>query len=486
MNVSVPLVPPTSEAIDASTQYGQLLQTFRNDRLNWVRKVLGATPEPGQAAALRALDNGEEKLSIRSGHGVGKSTLLAWCMLHYILHYYPCKIVITAPSAPQLYDAAFAEVKYWIAKLPAIYSQNLVATSDRVYMEGAQSEAFISARTSRAESPEALQGIHSKNTMIVVDEASGVPEPIFESAQGSMSTPHAITILTGNPTRRSGFFYNTHTKWADDWWTLKIACHDSSQVQDSFITGMAKRYGMDSAVYAVRVLGEFPPAESDTFIPYYLIEEAMAREIDPPADVPFTFGVDVARFGDDDTVLCKRQGYFVHPLKVWKKLDTMQVAARIMFEYQVLPEHLRPAEIYIDVIGIGAGVADRLRQLLADTPCDVVDINVSELPTLGSQYHRLRDDLWGSIREAAESRKLCLPKDDELLAELTTPKLEFTGQGKMQLESKDKMIKRGLKSPDRGDALALCFAYEGAVAAGLTVSNRQTNPNEAISNDWVL
>ena len=167
----------------------------------FVREILGATPEPYQEDLLRAVGRGERKISVRSGHGTGKSTALSWSMLWFCLFRFPNKVVVTAPTTAQLYDALFAELKRWIGELPQALQILLEVKADRVELIAAPSEAFISARTSRAEQPEALAGVHSDNVMLVVDEASGVPEQVFEAASGSMSGHNATTILAGNPTR---------------------------------------------------------------------------------------------------------------------------------------------------------------------------------------------------------------------------------------------------------------------------------------------
>ena len=153
----------------------------------FVREVLGATPLPYQEELLKAVARGDRKISVRSGHGCGKSVTLSWAMLWYLLVKYPCKIVVTAPTTAQLFDALFAELKRWISELPPALRVLLDVKADRVELISAPSEAFISARTSRAETPEALQGVHSDNVLLVADEASGVPEQVFEAASGSMS-----------------------------------------------------------------------------------------------------------------------------------------------------------------------------------------------------------------------------------------------------------------------------------------------------------
>ena len=156
------------------------LNTYRHNRLGFVRHVLKIDPVEWQAEELAALDNGCLRLSIRSGHGVGKSAFLSWVMTHFLVTRWPVKIVATAPSAPQLFDALAAETKFWVNQLPDFLRELFEVSSDRIYWKKSPEAAYCSFRTARADVPEALQGIHAANVLLIVDEASGVPEPIFE------------------------------------------------------------------------------------------------------------------------------------------------------------------------------------------------------------------------------------------------------------------------------------------------------------------
>ena len=244
--------------------FRNFLLRFRDHPVDFVKIVLKVNPDPWQAEFLNAVAKGERRISIRSGHGTGKSTAASWAMLWFLITRYPCKIVVTAPTSAQLFDALFAECKRWMTELSPQVRELLEAKADRIMLKASPTEAFISCRTSRAETPEALQGVHSDNVLLVCDEASGIPESVFESAAGSMSGEHASTILLGNPTRSSGFFFDTHHRMSDTWWTRKVSCIDSPRVSDEFITEMKIRYGEDSNAYRVRVLGEFPLRDDDT------------------------------------------------------------------------------------------------------------------------------------------------------------------------------------------------------------------------------
>ncbi len=433
---------------------------YKDDPVLFVKEVLGATPYDYQAEFLDALASGERKMSVRSGHGTGKSTTSSWAMLWYVLLRFPNKVVVTAPTSGQLFDALFAELKRWINELPLQLQVLLTVKSDRVELTAAPAEAFISARTSRAETPEALAGVHSQNVLLVVDEASGVPEKVFEAAAGSMSGHSATTILLSNPTRSSGTFFESQTRLAGTWWTRRWSCVESPLVSEEFVDEMRARYGEDSNAFRIRVLGEFPMADDDTIIPFHLADSAIKRDIEIPEDTKPIWGLDVARFGADKTALCKRYGNVVTEITSWQGLDLMQTVGRVMAEYEGLSPSMRPSEILVDSIGVGGGVVDRLRELGAP----VRGINVGEAPAMGNTYMNLRAELWFKTKGWLEDRSCKLPNDDQLLAELTSIRYAFTPGGKMKAESKDDMRKRGLKSPDLADALCLTMASDAATA----------------------
>ena len=310
---------------------------------------------------------------------------------------------------------------------------------------------------------------NSQNVLLIADEASGVPEAVFEAAAGSMSGHNACTILLGNPTRSSGYFFDTHNKNRDKWWTRRVSCVDSPRVSKEFVEEMRETYGEESNAFRVRVLGEFPLSDDDTVIPIDLALSAQHRDIvERPGVVPI-WGLDVARFGTDSSVLAKRFGSVIRPLSVWRGLDTMQLSGAIVAEYEQTPHPERPEIIIVDVIGIGAGVVDRLREI----GLPVRGLNVSEAPSVKGRHHNLRSELWFATKAWLELRDSKLPMDEHLIAEMAAPRYSFTSSGKLLVESKENMKKRGLKSPDRADAVCLTMAGQASsVAYGSTGKNR--------------
>ena len=431
------------------------LKALHDDPVLFVKTCLNATPQEWQVKALQAIRT-HDRVAIRSGHGVGKSAFLSWVILWWLLTHYPSKIAATANTAHQLSDVLWAELQKWIKHLPEGFQKQLEIKSDKINLTSAP-DSFCVARTSRKEQPEALQGFHSANMLFVCDEASGIPDIVFEVGQGSMSTPGAKTLMVGNPTRAKGFFSDAFA--SQRWHTQTVSCLDSTQVSREFIAQMAEQYGEDSNIYRVRVLGLPPAADDDAVIPRHLVEAAVGREVDGVATVMPVWGLDVARMGGDRSALCKRRGNVVtEPIKTWRDKDLMQLCGIVLSEYEATPYPDRPSEIVVDSIGLGAGVVDRLIEL--DLPAR--GVNVAESSAMGQKFVRLRDELWWSGREWLEKRDCVLPAQDELMEELTMPRFTYTSTGKLKVESKDEMRKRGRKSPDIADAFLLTFAGNAA------------------------
>ena len=439
-------------------QLSELILTYEKHPDLFVEDLLGVTPQDWQREMMAATLQ-HRKLSLRSGHGLGKTACCSWLMIWYLLTRYPVKVVCTAPSASTLYDGLMAETKRWVKELPTPIRTLLEIKSDRIELASSPTEAFLSARTSRAESPESLAGIHSDHTMILVDEASGVPEQVYEAAYGSMSGKNAVVILIGNPTRSSGYFYETHTRLRDSWWTKKVSCLDSPLVSPDFIAEMAEKYGETSNAMKVRVYGEFPTAEDDTLISLHSVEQASKRKVEQPEGTPAVWGLDVARYGDDASVLCIRQGRHLIELHSWKKLSLMELAGRVLDLLNSADEP--PEEILVDSIGLGAGVLDRLREL----DISARGVNVSESPAMADRYANLRAELWDLTKQWF-NEEVQIPNDDSLIADLTAPRYSFNSSGKMIVESKAETKKRLGRSTGFADSLVLTFASTAAGASG--------------------
>ena len=464
---------------DKKMDVGELLLAIALDPVLFVEGVLNAKPEEWQKKALYAVrDN--DRVAIRSGHGIGKTAFLSWLILWWVLTRSPSRIACTANTSSQLSDILWAEVAKWHRRMPDGLKELIEVTSAKVELTG--QDSFAVARTARRETPEALQGFHSPNMLFLVDEASGVDNIIFEVGEGAMSTEGAKTVMTGNPTRTSGYFYEAFNKMKDSFFTMKVSSQDSTQVGPKFIEDMKAKYGEDSNIYRVRVLGEWPEADDDVVIPLHLLQSAAERDQVPAETTPVVWGLDVARFGTDKSALCKRKGNVVtEPIKSWRNKDLMEMCGIILNEYETTTWADRPVEILIDSIGLGAGVVDRLTEL--DLP--VRGINVAESASMGERYGRLRDELWFLGKEWFEARDCTIPDQEELIDDLSKPRFSFLSNGKLKVEGKDEMKRRGLNSPDLADAFCLTFASRASIAKSGSKHKWTSNLNYGKSK-WIV
>ena len=391
--------------------------------------------------------------SVRSGHSVGKGATIAWLILWFVLTRKDAKGVLTAVSQDQLKDNNWPELRKWAMRLPGELREQVQIDEERIYNRASPELAFITRRTASKSSPEALQGIHAKSVLIIADEASGIDDIVFEIAAGSLATEGAIACLFSNPTRSDGFFFDTHHKLRDRWKCWHVDCRDVPRAQ-AHIDDVIAAYGQNSNRFRVRVSGDFPTASDETVIPLELVLSAKGRDVETTKFVP-VWGVDIARHGDDRCALAKRRGNtLLEPVMWWSGVDLTVSAGKIRRMWEDCPLDDRPSEILIDSIGLGAGVLD----MLSEAGLPVRGVNVAETPSASDQYARLRDELWFKGREWFHGRDVKIANDEALIAELTAPTYDFTSNGKIVVEAKKDMKKRGLRSPDLADAFLLTFA----------------------------
>lgn len=428
-----------------------------------VREVFGAEPDPWQEEVLRGYGRGERGIAVRSCHGPGKTAVASWCVWHHLLTKYPGKVVATAPTSAQLKGALLPEIKMWGTRMPPVLQELFEIKAEGIYLKAAQAHSFFEARTSRAESPEALQGIHSDHVLLIGDEASGIPEQVYEASIGSMSGENATTLLIGNPVRSSGFFFECFHKMKDRWRTIRVSYSDSTRVSDDFVEDVRRRYGEDSNAFRVRCLGDFPKSDEDTVIPFEWVQSARDRDIEEAPTVRRVWGLDVARYGSDRSALVERTHRTARVLDIWGQCDLMETVGRVKSRYD--ETLIRPQVILVDVVGLGGGVVDRLQEL----GLPVRGINVGEAAAMSDKFLRARSELWWRGREWFERKDVRLgapatddPEDPQevLFSELVVPRYQYSSTGKINVESKDSLKSRGHKSPDAADAFMLTFAED--------------------------
>lgn len=434
----------------------------------FVKDIIQATPDKEQAKILESVAK-NQLTTVRSGHGVGKSTVEAWVVIWFLLTRPFPKIPCTAPTQHQLFDILWAEISKWIRNNP-ILQKDLIWTKEKVYIKGYPEEWFAVART--ASKPDALQGFHAEEVLYIIDEASGVDDKIFEPVLGALSTSGARLLMCGNPTQLSGFFYDSHHKNRASYTTFHIDGRNSSRVSQDFVQTIIRMYGENSDVFRVRVAGEFPLQEEDIFIPLSLVEHSIMTEYSiPQKPTLLHIGADIARFGDDKTVIGYKANEKVTFYKKRRGQDTMKTADDIVLLGEQLVQKYQPTEpipIKIDDGGVGGGVVDRLRQIKRNQPerfwwMEIYPVKFGQR-IQHKHYYDSTTYMMAVVKKLLQPYdeqgnpkpiELILPNDDDMAAQLSGRKYFLTENSKIKIESKKEMKKRGRPSPDEADCILL-------------------------------
>ncbi len=440
---------------------------YKDRPVEFVKDIIGATPDDIQAEILNSVAQ-NQLTSVRSGHGIGKSALQSWLIIWFMCTRPFPKIPCTAPTKHQLHDILWAEVSKW---LNPILKSEIEWTQEKLYMKSNPENWFAVPRT--ATQPDALQGFHAEHLLYIIDEASGVKDVVFEPVLGSLSTQDAKLIMCGNPTQLSGFFFDSHNKNRSIYHTFKVSGENSKRVSKDYIQMIIDMYGLDSDVYRVRVAGEFPKAMPDSFIQLDWVENCSKKVVSSNVTVRIDIGVDVARYGDDETVInILFDKKYQQPLKILHHNDTMQVTGTIV---QIV-ENLRnkyigiPIHIKIDCDGLGVGVYDRLKEIKSQKGWPTVKLYECHFGGAGGknkddepiEFSNSTGKMWGLLREKLRNTQIELYYNDKQITQIANRKYRINSDGKIELERKEEMKKRGLTSPDMADALALSL-YEPKV-----------------------
>ena len=410
------------------------------------------------------------RLAIAGGVGPGKSALGSWIVNWGMSTCVDCRIRVTANTGPQISTATWPEITKW--QRLSLFGHWFEAGDRRMRSVDPQRKDSwrCDAITWDEHRPEAFAGFHNAGRRIIYlfDESAAIASSIFKEAEGILSgaeDTEVIWLCLGNPTRTNTDFrtFFAGGKNAHLWKSWHIDTRQARMSDKKQIEEWIDSYGLDSDFVRVRVLSQFPRAGATQFISSDLVEAAADGKRDADVTIwdPLVVGVDVARYGDDKSVIRFRRGRdarTIAPIK-FRNLDNMQLAARIA----EINEIHKPDAIFIDEGGQGAGVVDRCRYL--SLPVTGVHFGASPDRTqIGKDgrvgYANKRAEMWGSMKEWLAGGMI--DDDPELKADL--PAVEYgyvlrESRDVILLEKKEDMKKRGLSSPDDGDALALTFAY---------------------------
>jgi len=390
------------------------------------------------------------QMSAVSGHGPGKGALVSWITDWFMATRPNPQIIITANTASQLATKTWREIAKWHNL--AFTNPLFTWTATKYYQNEHPDTWFAAAIPWSEERSEAFAGAHEKHILVIYDEASAIADIIWEVTNGAMSTKGAIWLVFGNGTRNSGRFFDCFHKLKHRWTNFHVDSRKARMTNKTLIEQDIADYGEDSDYVRVRWLGLFPRKSSVQFIGTDLVETAAKQSY--PEHVysasPIIVGVDVARYGSDQSTICVRQGLRVHEISRYRQIDTMQLSSMVGQAFQ----KYRADAIMVDGIGIGAGVVDRLKQL----GYPVFDV-VAGAKAIDVKYFNKRAEMWDRTLEWLKAGGW-IPNDRELKEELTYPEFRYTLKDQLQIESKDDMKDRGLNSPDVAESLVYTFAEQ--------------------------
>lgn len=421
--------------------------------VGYVREVIQVEPDDWQIEVMNSVVS-NQRVAVASGHGIGKSACIAW-LIHWFISTRPDpQIVVTANTKNQLDTKTWRELSKWNKQ--ARNSSWFEYTATKFFLKDSPDTWFAASIPWTEHNAEAFAGTHEEYVLVVFDEASNIAQSIWDVVEGAMTTAGAKWVAFGNPTRNTGAFRECFGKFRHRWVTRQIDSRTAKMVDAKQVRKWVDDYGEDSDFVRIRVRGEFPRAGSSQFISSEDVDNCI-NYIDESCELfPRVMAVDVARFGDDSSVICIKQGRKVYPLIKHKGLDTMDLASRVIEEIKVW----KPAAVVIDGVGVGAGVVDRVSQL--GYAHLVTELSGGSRPIDPVTYFNKRAETWGLMRDALKAG-MEIPDDHELRDDLVGPEYGFTAKQQIQLEKKEDMKRRGLASPDCGDALAMTFAVSPAI-----------------------
>ena len=402
-------------------------------------------------AQLRADPNANLRFATSSGHGVGKTAEVAWIILWAMSTRPHLAGVVTANTMQQLTTKTWRELALWHKRL---INRHWFKWSATKFWHIDHPETWaVHAVPNSEHNSEAFAGLHAKYVLIIYDEASAIPDIIWEVSEGAMTTPCAMWFVFGNPTKNTGRFRECFAKENSRWTNRKVDSRTAKMTNKAEIAEWLREYGEDSDFFRVRVRGEFPRTGSEQFISSDIVDFAMANEVPFEAHcmLPPVLGCDVARYGDDKSVIIVRQGRKILAMEKYREYNTQQLAVAVIAHIK----QFNCAISFVDGVGVGAGVVDRLRML----GYEVCEVNAGEAARDDEVYYNKRAEMWGRMRDWL-THGADIPLDMELRQALIGLEYGFDDKERIRLERKKDMKKRGLDSPDEADALAHTFAEE--------------------------
>ena len=440
----------------------------------WLERTSGENPWDKQREIMQALVR-HRRVAVASANGCGKSFIAARIAIWWLCMYRPGIVITTAPTDRQVSEILWREIGVFASKAKARGNPlgGRLLTNHWQFAE----DHFAIGFSTRENDADKFQGFHSPHLLVIADEAAGISEKIFEGITAVLKGAHTRLLAIGNPTTLSGWFYDAFK--SDGWYSTHISAFDTPNLKEQriVIPGLVTEadvaqaridYGKGSPLWQARILGQFPDLLDDTMIAIRWVEEAGERV--PEREGEIVVGADIARGGSDSTVFVARRGMNAFASEEHHQSDTMQSTALLV---KFCTKH-HADRLQVDAVGLGAGVVDRLRELLPNLEINEMGAGTSandkeHFANAGAEWYAV---LAETLREGRAGGEVF--RNKRVVNELTSRKRRLRSDGRYELEPKKDILKRGGRSPDYGDALAMCFAPPPKTGAeGLLEFSRQ-------------
>lgn len=425
----------------------------------WLKRMSGEIAWQKQREIMRAIV-GYARVAVASANSCGKTFIAARIAVWFLCMYARSIVLITAPTDRQVMEVLWREIRTFKAKAEAHGNRiggKLLLTGK---WEFAEDHFAIGFSTSDSD-PARFQGFHAPHVLVIADEAAGISEKIFEGITAVLKGAHSRLLAIGNPTALDGWFYDAFK--SEGWYSTHISAFDTPNIKQGrivvpgLVTGadidQARiDYGEGSSLFQARILGQFPDRLDDTIIPIRSVEEAGEQQ--PPMVGEVVVGADIARGGNDSTVFVARCGMNAFAGVEYKGIDTMESTARLA----AFCREVKAKRAQIDVVGLGAGVVDRLAELMPEL--DIVEMNAGKKAHDEEHYANAGAEWYAGLAEMLHDQRAGgeVFKRKRVIGDLTSRKRRMRSDGRYELEPKHEAQRRGARSPDWGDAIAMCFA----------------------------
>lgn len=396
------------------------------------------------------------RVVVPSGHGIGKTWLMARIVLWFLFSHQPAKVITTAPTWNQVEKLLWSEISKSHSSSKYPLGGRLLLTNLKIEDEWfATGFSTTGTNSEREFGAPKFQGYHSPNMLVVLDEGPGVDHAIWLAAETLITGANNKIVAIGNPTSPTGDFYEACK--SPLWHKVEVSSFDHPNVQQNkiivpgavtldWIEERRQEWGEDTPLWNAKILGKFPIEGTDTLIPLSWAEQCIGLGLKQEGEKKL--GIDVARFGDDKTVFATMVGKVILPLEKYQKKDTSFTIGRT----KVLHKQQEFEVIGVDDTGVGGGVTDALQE---EDDISVEPVNFGESAIEPEMFENKRAEIFWNLREMLKNKEIELPDDKELVNQLSSIKYKYNRRGRIVIESKDDMKKRGLKSPDDADAVAI-------------------------------